>query len=88
MLSTTQKTKIIEKFKTHDGDTGSSEVQIAILSKEIDELAKHLKKHKKDLHSKRGLLQMVSKRRKLLDYLKSTNEESYNKVIKELGLKR
>lgn len=88
MLSTTQKLKIIQKFKNHDKDTGSSEVQVAIISKEIDELMKHLKKHRKDIHSKRGLLQMVSKRRKLLDYLKSVNEENYNKVIKDLGLKR
>ncbi len=88
MLKTNQKAKIIAKFKSHDKDTGSSEVQVAILSKQIDELAKHLKKHKKDVHSRRGLLQMVSKRRKLLDYLLKEDEVKYKKTIKELGLKR
>lgn len=88
MLSTKKKSDIIKDFKVNDKDTGSSGVQIAILSKQIDELAKHLKKHKKDFHSKRGLLQMVSKRKKLLSYLKEKNEAEYKKVIKKLGLKR
>ncbi len=88
MLKPTKKTKIIKEFKAHDTDTGSSEVQIAILTEEIAELAKHLKKHPKDNHSRRGLLGMVAKRKKLLDYLKSENERKYNKVIKKLGLKR
>ena len=88
MLKPTKKTKIIKEFKAHDTDTGSSEVQIAILTEEIAELAKHLKKHPKDNHSRRGLLGMVAKRKKLLDYLKSENERKYNKVIKKLGLKK
>lgn len=88
MLSAKQKSKIIENFKTNEKDTGSANVQAAILTKQIDELSKHLKKHKKDLHSKRGLLKMVSKRRKMLDYLSKTDEKKYKKVIKELGLKR
>lgn len=88
MLNIKQKSKIIQKFQTHEKDTGSSEVQIAILTKQIDELTKHLKKHKKDFHSKRGLLKMVSKRRRLLDYLKKNNEKSYKKIVKEVGLKK
>ena len=88
MLKTTKKTKIIKEFKAHNKDTGSSEVQVAILTEEIAELAKHLKKHPKDNHSRRGLLGMVSKRRQLLDYLKSEDEKKYKKVIKKLGLKR
>lgn len=88
MLSAKQKSSIIQNFQTHDKDTGSANVQAAILTKQINELSKHLKKHKKDLHSKRGLLKMVSKRRKMLDYLSKTNEKKYKKVIKELGLKR
>ncbi len=88
MLKPTKKTKIIKEFKAHDTDTGSSEVQIAILTEEITELAKHLKKHPKDNHSRRGLLGMVAKRKKLLDYLKTEDERKYNKVIKKLGLKK
>ena len=87
MLKPSKKTKIIGEYKTHDKDTGSSEVQIAILTKQIEELAKHLKKHSKDNHSRRGLLGMVAKRKKLLDYLKGDNKRSYNKVVKKLGLK-
>jgi len=88
MLTTEQKTKIIEKYKLHNADTGSDEVQIALLSEEIKQLLSHLKKHSKDLHSKRGLLKMVSKRRKLLKYLQKENERRYNKIIKAIGLKR
>ncbi len=88
MIKQDKKTKIIEDFKAHDTDTGSSDVQVAILTEQIDELAKHLKKHPKDNHSRRGLLKMVAKRRKLLDYLKKENEKRYKKVIKKLGLKR
>jgi len=88
MLTPEEKTKIIQKYKIHDVDTGSSEVQIALLSEEIGRLLSHLKKHPKDLHSKRGLLKMVSKRRKLLKYLKKENEKSYNKIVKAIGLKR
>jgi len=88
MLKPTKKSKIITEYKKHKTDTGSSGVQIAILTKQIEELTKHLKKHPKDNHSRRGLLKMVAKRRKLLDYLKKTDEKTYNKVIKKLGLKR
>ena len=88
MLSTKQKSNIIQKFQINEKDTGSANVQAAILTKQIEELSTHLKKHKKDLHSKRGLLKMVSKRRKMLDYLSKTDEKKYKKVIKELGLKR
>ncbi len=88
MLSTEEKTKIIKKYKLHDLDTGSPEVQIALLSEEIKQLLLHLKKHKKDFHSKRGLLKMVDKRRKLLNYLKEEDARRYNKTIKALGLKK
>ena len=87
MLKPSKKSKIIGEYKTHDKDTGSSEVQIAILTKQIEELAKHLKKHPKDNHSRRGLLKMVAKRKKLMDYLKKENEKSYKKIAKKLGLK-
>jgi len=88
MLKPTKKTKIIKEYKRHEKDTGSSEVQIAIFTKQIEELAKHLKKHPKDNHSRRGLLKMVTKRKKLLDYLKEEDEKKHNKVIKKLGLKK
>jgi small subunit ribosomal protein S15 len=88
MLTQEEKTKIIQKYKTHDTDTGSSEVQIALLSEEIKKLLGHLKKHPKDLHSKRGLLKMVAKRRKLLAYLKKEDEKKYNKIVKAVGLKK
>ena len=88
MLRPEEKTKIIKKYKLHEKDTGSPEVQIALLSEEIKNLLSHLKKHRKDLHSKRGLLKMVSKRRKLLKYLKKEDEKRYNKIIKAIGLKK
>lgn len=88
MLKTKEKRKIIEKIKTHETDTGSAEVQIAILSEEIEKLAKHLKKHLKDNHSRRGLLGMVSKRKQLLNYLEETNEKRYNSLVKKLELKK
>jgi len=88
MLSTEEKTKVIEKYKLHNADTGSDEVQIALLSEEIKQLLSHLKKHSKDLHSKRGLLKMVSKRRKLLKHLKKEHERRYNKIVKAIGLKK
>ncbi len=88
MLRPEEKTKVVKKYKLHDADTGSPEVQIALLTEEINRLLSHLKKHKKDLHSKRGLLKMVSKRRKLLKYLKKENEKRYNKIIKAIGLKK
>jgi len=87
MLKPRKKLNIIKQHKIHDKDTGSSEVQIALLSERINELTNHLKKHPKDNHSRRGLLIMVSKRKKLLDYLKNKDEKRYGKIIKELGLK-
>lgn len=87
MLTKKKKENIIKKSQVHDKDTGSAEVQIALLTKRIDELAAHLKKHAKDNHSRRGLLQMVADRRAHLSYLKKTNEKRYNKIVKELGLK-
>ncbi|PLX98424.1 MAG: 30S ribosomal protein S15 [Desulfuromonas sp.] len=88
MLATERKQEIIEKFKTHDSDTGSPEVQIALLSERITYLTEHFRTHKKDHHSRRGLLKLVGKRRRLLDYLKSKNVESYRTIIKELGIRR
>jgi len=88
MLETKKRKKIIEKHKTHQTDTGSVEVQVAILSEEIDQLAKHLKKHPKDNHSRRGLLGMVSKRKRLLSYLAKEDEKRYNSLIKKLELKK
>jgi len=88
MLKVKAKTKIIEQHKVHDTDTGSVEVQVAILSEEIAKLAKHLKKHAKDNHSRRGLLGMVSKRKRLLGYLAKEDEKRYNSLIKKIGLKK
>lgn len=88
MLTKTRKSKIVGEFKTHESDTGSPEVQIAILTQQIEQLTKHLKKHAKDNHSRRGLLKMVAKRKKLSDYLKKENEERHGKLIKKLGLKK
>lgn len=87
-LNKETKTEIIEKFKTHEGDTGSPEVQIAILSYKINYLTEHLKVHKKDHHSRRGLLQMVGQRRSLLNYLKKKDIDRYRTLIKELGIRR
>jgi len=88
MLKKEEKINIIDKYKIHSTDTGSSEVQIALLSEEIQKLLSHLKKNPKDVHSKRGLLKMVSKRRKLLKYLKKEDEKKYNKIMKAVGLKK
>lgn len=86
MLKAQEKEKIIKEHKLHDIDTGSPEVQIALFSKEIDRLASHLKKHPKDIHSKRGLLKMISKRRSLFKYLQQEDEARYDKAMKKLGL--
>lgn len=83
-----QKLKVITKFAKHDKDTGSAQVQVAILTKRINELTEHLKEHKKDNHSRRGLLLMVGKRRKLLNYLKNSKPEVYDEVIKGLELRK
>ncbi|MFH1575647.1 MAG: 30S ribosomal protein S15 [Candidatus Nealsonbacteria bacterium] len=88
MLTTDQKSKIIKEHKVNDQDTGSPEVQVALLTEEIKKLLLHLKKHRKDFHSKRGLLKMVSKRKKLLNYLKDEDTRRYNKTIKSIGLKK
>lgn len=87
-LSVKEKSKIIEKFRVHDTDTGSAEVQIAVLTEEINHLTDHLKKHVKDNHSRRGLLGLVARRKKFLDYLKEKNVRKYSGLIKKLGLKR
>jgi len=87
MLTKTKKANAIKKTQIHDTDTGSPEAQVSILSKKIDDLASHLKKNHKDNHSRRGLLQMVSDRRKHLKYLKKTDEKRYETLNKKLGLK-
>ncbi len=87
MIKTQKKKKIIESFKIHDVDTGSAEVQIAILTEQIKQLTRHLKKHAKDNHSRHGLLKMVAKRKKFLDYLKKENEARYKSLLKKLELK-
>jgi len=86
MLTAKQKSKIIEKHAGHPKDTGSAEVQVAIFTEEIGRLTKHLKKHSKDNGSRTGLLKMVSKRRRLLEYLKKENPKKHAAVLKELGL--
>lgn len=82
------KEKLVNDFKTHGSDTGSSQVQIALLTQRITELTEHFKKHKKDNNSRRGLLILVSRRRKLLDYLKRTEINEYHEIIAKLGLRR
>ena len=86
--SSIDKQKVIEQFRTHENDTGSPEVQIAILTKRINHLNEHLKINKKDHHSRRGLLKMVGKRRGLINYLKDKDIERYRKIINELGLRK
>ncbi|NCO80307.1 30S ribosomal protein S15 [bacterium] len=88
MLTPEEKTKIIEKYKLHELDTGSPEVQIALLTEEIKRLLLHLKSHPKDFHSKRGLLKMVGKRRKFLAYLKEEDTRRYNSIAKKIGIKK
>jgi len=87
-LDTTEKKKIIEKYATAKGDTGSPEVQIALLFGKIDRLTEHLKSNRKDVHSRKGLLSMVSKRRRLLNYLAKKDEERYRRIVKDLGLSK
>ncbi len=83
-----EKTKVIEENKLHDGDTGSPEVQIAILTKRINDLTEHLKNNKNDHHSRRGLLKMVGRRRNLLNYLIKTDIERYRAIIAKLGIRK
>jgi small subunit ribosomal protein S15 len=82
------KQKIVEDYKTHGSDTGSSQVQIALLTQRITELTEHFKIHKKDNNSRKGLLKLVSRRRKLLDYLRHRNIDEYHTIISKLGLRR
>ena len=86
--ATEVKERIINQYKTHEGDTGSPQVQVALLTQRINELTEHFKTHKKDNHSRRGLLKMVSQRRSLLDYLKRRDIEGYHELIGKLGLRR
>ena len=88
MLSNKQKDNLIKKYQTHKSDTGSPEVQIAILTAEIEQVSEHLTKHKKDNHSRRGLLKMVGNRRRLLRYLKEEDENRHEKIIEKLKLKK
>ena len=88
MIQKEKKTQVIAEYATHEGDTGSPEVQIAILTERINHLTEHLKTHQKDNHSRRGLLKMVGKRRGLLNYLKEVDIERYRTIIAELGIRK
>jgi small subunit ribosomal protein S15 len=88
LITTAKKRELLEGFRTHDRDTGSPEVQVAILTKRIEELSEHFKTHVKDHHSRRGLLRLVSQRRRLLDYLKGYAPTRYEALIQRLGLRR
>jgi len=87
-ITAERKAELLKEYATKDGDTGSPEVQVAILTERINNLTEHFKDHKKDNHSRRGLLKMVSSRRSLLDYLKKKDEERYQKLIASLGIRR
>ena len=87
-MTAERKQEIIAKFKTHEGDTGSPEVQIALLTERINYLTEHMKSHKKDFHSRRGLLKLVGQRRGLLNYLKNKDIERYRQIIAALGLRK
>ena len=87
-MNVNEKKEIIKGFGKNNTDTGSTEVQVALLTKKINELSEHFKTHKKDHHSRRGLLGMINNRRKLLKYLKGKNEEGYKEIIKKLGLRK
>lgn len=87
-ITTEKKRDLIETYKLHDGDTGSADVQIAIMSERITYLTEHFKTHAKDHHSRRGLLKLVSQRRRLLDYLKRTNQVRYEGLISKLGIRK
>ena len=87
-LAVDRKKGLIEQFKVHEGDTGSPEVQVALLTERINSLTEHFKTHVKDFHSRRGLLVMVSQRRKLLDYLKRKDADKYRGLIEKLGLRK
>lgn len=87
-LSVDKKSTIIKNFQTHEQDTGSPEVQVAILTERINQLTEHLKSHKRDFHSRRGLLKMVGQRRALLNYLRDNNFDRYRNLIERLGLRK
>lgn len=88
MLDAESKQKIIEEYRKHETDTGSTEVQVALLTREITDLTEHMRVHKKDFHTRRGLLMKVGRRRRLLNYLKKEDVERYRTLIKQLGLRR
>ena len=88
MISTDTKKTLVEKFRTHEKDTGSPEVQVALITERINELSEHFKSHGRDHHSRRGLLKLVSQRRRLLDYLRRTDPKRYQDLISRLGLRR
>ena len=87
-MSQPVKSEVIAQYKTHEKDTGSSDVQIALLTARINHLTEHLRTHRKDFHSRRGLLQMASRRRKLLDYIKSEDLAKYNELLQKLSLRK
>jgi small subunit ribosomal protein S15 len=87
-LEKDKKQEIIKRYRVHETDSGSPEVQIALLTERINHLTEHFQVHKKDYHSRRGLLKLVGQRRRLLDYLKTTKAEKYRKLVKELGLRK
>ena len=87
-ITTERKKEVISEYATKDGDTGSPEVQVAVLSERIANLTEHFKTHVKDNHSRRGLIKLVSQRRRLLDYIKATDEKRYDQLISRLGLRR
>ena len=87
-LGTIEKGKVIEQFQTNEGDTGSTRVQIAILTRRINDLTEHFRNHAKDHHSRRGLLKMVGRRRRLLDYLKRKDVDQYRRILEELNLRK
>lgn len=88
MTDSIDKEAIIQEFRTHEGDTGSAEVQIALLTARISHLTEHLKENRKDFHSRRGLLKMTSRRRKLLDYVKRYDLDGYNELLRRLNIRR
>ncbi len=87
-ITAERKTEVVREYARHEGDTGSPEVQVAILSERINNLTEHLKTHKKDFHSRRGLLIMIGQRRRLLDYVKTRDQSRYETLIQRLGLRR
>ena len=87
-LTRDKKERLIREYRMHDEDTGSPEVQIALLTERISQLTEHLKKHTKDFSTRRGLMKLVGKRRRLLDYLKDTDLDDYRKIVEELGLRK